>query len=38
MHFGVQYYLEHWPRERWLIDAQMMQEAGVNSVRMGEFA
>ena len=38
MHFGVQYYPEHWPRERWLIDAQMMQEAGVNTVRMGEFA
>ena len=38
MYFGVQYYPEHWPRERWLTDAQMMRDAGVNTVRMGEFA
>ena len=38
MKFGVQYYPEHWPRERWPIDAEMMQRAGVNVVRMGEFA
>ena len=38
MKFGVQYYPEQWPRERWAIDAEMMQRAGVNVVRMGEFA
>lgn len=38
MYYGVQYYPEHWPRERWEIDADMMQAAGVNTVRMGEFA
>ncbi len=38
MKYGVQYYPEHWPRERWTIDADMMRRAGVNIVRMGEFA
>ena len=38
MYFGVQYYPEHWPMQRWKIDAAMMQDAGVNTVRMGEFA
>ena len=38
MYFGVQYYPEQWPEERWPIDAAMMQRAGVNTVRMGEFA
>ncbi len=38
MHFGVQYYPEHWPEERWIVDAEMMQKAGINVVRMGEFA
>ncbi len=38
MFYGVQYYPEQWPEERWPIDAEMMQRAGVNTVRMGEFA
>ena len=38
MFYGVQYYPEHWPEERWAVDARMMQEAGINVVRMGEFA
>jgi beta-galactosidase len=38
MFYGVQYYPEHWPEARWAVDAQMMQEAGINGVRMGEFA
>ena len=38
MFYGVQYYPEQWPKERWAIDARMMQEAGINVVRMGEFA
>jgi len=37
MKFGVQYYPEQWPEERWVIDAQQMKAAGVNTVRMGEF-
>ncbi|GAB4354059.1 MAG: beta-galactosidase [Oricola sp.] len=35
---GVCYYPEHWPRERWEIDARMMAEAGITRVRIGEFA
>lgn len=38
MHIGVDYYPEHWPRERWETDARMMQEAGFNTVRLAEFA
>lgn len=38
MKYGVQYYPEQWPEARWHIDAEMMQRAGVNVVRMGEFA
>jgi len=37
MYFGVAYYPEHWPEDRWPTDARMMQEAGINGVRMGEF-
>ena len=36
MLYGVQYYPEHWPKARWATDAQMMQKAGINVVRMGE--
>ncbi len=38
MLIGVAYYPEHWPQERWPVDAQLMQEAGLNLVRMAEFA
>jgi beta-galactosidase len=38
MYYGVAYYPEHWPEERWAVDAKLMQKAGVNGVRMGEFA
>ena len=38
MYYGAAYYPEHWPEERWALDAQMMQAAGFNVVRMGEFA
>ena len=48
MHFGVDYYPEHWvypyagspdnPEARWEKDIGMMIAAGVNVVRMGEFA
>lgn len=38
IHFGVDYYPEHWPRERWETDARLMQEMGVQVVRMAEFS
>lgn len=38
IHFGVDYYPEHWPRERWETDAKLMQEMGVKVVRMAEFS
>ena len=37
-YFGVDYYPEHWPEERWQIDARLMAEAGFNVVRLAEFA
>jgi len=47
MYFGVDYYPEHWvypyagseskPEACWEEDAQMMQAAGVNVARLGEF-
>lgn len=36
--YGVDYYPEHWPEERWEIDAALMAEAGMNVVRLAEFA
>lgn len=36
--FGVDYYPEHWPEERWATDAALMQRAGFNTVRLAEFA
>ena len=38
MHFGVDYYPEHWPRDRWATDASLMREAGIDVARMAEFA
>jgi beta-galactosidase len=38
MKFGVCYYPEHWPEERWETDALMMVEAGIEIVRVAEFA
>ncbi len=35
--FGVDYYPEQWPESYWEQDAQRMQDAGVNAVRMAEF-
>jgi len=36
--FGVCYYPEHWPETRWETDANMMVDAGITYVRIGEFA
>ncbi|MEG1584902.1 MAG: beta-galactosidase, partial [Anaerovorax sp.] len=38
MYFGTDYYPEHWTKQRWGIDAKLMKEAGINLVRLGEFA
>ena len=48
MYFGTDYYPEHWvypyagtpeePESRWERDAELMVTAGINVVRMGEFA
>lgn len=38
MYFGVQYYPEQWPEDRWETDVSLMERAGVTTVRMGEFA
>ncbi|HXJ95373.1 MAG TPA: beta-galactosidase [Terriglobia bacterium] len=36
--YGVDYYPEAWSESLWEKDAAMMQAAGINFVRMGEFA
>jgi len=36
--YGADYYPEAWDESQWEKDATMMQEAGINFVRMGEFA
>lgn len=38
LHIGAAYYPEHWPEERWPEDIQLMKEAGLSVVRVGEFA
>jgi len=35
---GCAYYPEHWSRDRWEQDAQIMREAGLQAVRIAEFA
>ena len=37
-YFGADYYPEHWDEARWQTDAQLMQAAGFNVVRLAEFA
>ncbi len=36
--FGTDYYPEHWQRHRWKSDARLMSKAGIEIVRLGEFA
>lgn len=38
MRIGADYYPEHWERERWEEDAQLMKKAGIQVIRIGEFA
>ena len=37
IYVGTDYYPEHWPRDRWAYDAQLMQEAGFSVARLAEF-
>ena len=32
IHFGVDYYPEHWPKERWETDARLMKDMGIQIV------
>jgi beta-galactosidase len=36
LRFGVCWYPDHWPRERWARDVQLMREAGIECIRWGE--
>lgn len=38
MYLGAAWYPEHWPESRWRDDLRLMREAGLNVVRVGEFA
>lgn len=38
MRFGVCYYPEHWPEERWAADARWLKQIGISIVRLAEFA
>jgi beta-galactosidase len=38
MYIGVDYYPEHWPKERWETDIKLMKKAGFNVVRLAEFS
>ncbi len=37
-YFGVDYYPEQWPQDRWVEDFQLMQAGGVNVIRLAEFS
>lgn len=38
MRIGADYYPEHWEESRWEIDIEMMKKAGIQVIRIGEFA
>jgi beta-galactosidase len=38
MKFGSAWYPEHWPKSRWPKDIELMKKAGMNVVRIAEFA
>ena len=38
MYFGADYYPEHWPENRWPVDAALMKKLNFNVVRLAEFA
>ena len=38
LYLGAAWYPEHWPESRWAEDVRLMREAGLNVVRVAEFA
>ena len=38
MYLGAAWYPEHWEESRWPIDLELMRDAGMNVVRIGEYA
>ncbi len=38
LYYGADYYPEHWPENRWEVDAELMENCKINIVRVGEFA
>ena len=36
MRIGADYYPEHWEKERWKTDAEMMVKANIKVIRIGE--
>jgi len=38
MHYGTSYYPEQWPESSWSTDFALMRAAGMNVVRLGDFA
>ena len=38
LQFGVDYYPEHWGKNRWPIDLKMMKEMGLDVIRLAEFS
>ena len=38
MRIGADYYPEHWEKERWKTDAEMLVKANIKVIRIGEFA
>lgn len=38
MYYGAAWYPEHWSEDRWPVDLKLMREAGLNVVRVAEFA
>ncbi|OLV17235.1 beta-galactosidase [Deinococcus marmoris] len=38
LRYGVAWYPEHWPEDRWPEDLRLMREAGINTVRICDFA
>ncbi len=38
MIFGACYYPEHWDKTEWKHHARLMREAGLNTIRTGDFA
>ena len=38
MRLGTCYFPEHWPESDWDRHIQLMKQAGLDTVRMGEFA